>query len=113
MFPFGTPQEHQTVFLASSDFDEIFTCLGNRASDVTEAYMNATESFVIKIYTKMSTVSLTDLRIGVFKSLTDNDLQKLPPSRRALNNTLEELIMFDKSQLVISVSLIPKTGMGI
>ena len=75
--------------------------------------MNAIESFVMKIYTKMSTTSLTDLRIGVFKSLTDNGLQKLPPSRRALNNTLEELVMFGKSQLVISVSLIPKTGTGI
>ena len=27
---------------------------------------------------------MTDLRIDMFKSLTDNDLQKLPPSRIAL-----------------------------
>ena len=67
-----------------SDFDEIFIRLENRPSDVTEADMNAIESFVMKMYTKLSKISLTDLRIDMFKSLTDNDLRKLPPSRRAL-----------------------------
>ena len=66
-----------------SDFDEKFIRLGNRLSDVTEADMNAIESFVMKMYTKLSKISLTDLRIDMFKSLTDNDLRKLPPSRSA------------------------------
>ena len=67
-----------------SDFDEIFIRLGNRPSDVTEADMDAIESFIMKMYTKLSNISFTDLRINMFKSLTNNDLRKLPPSRRAL-----------------------------
>ena len=66
-----------------SDFDAIFIHPVKRPSDVTEADMNAIESFVMKMYTKLSKISLTDLRINMFKSLTD-DLQWLPPSRRAL-----------------------------
>ena len=67
-----------------SDFDEVFILLRNRSSYVTEADMKTIESFVMKMYTKLSKISLTDLRIDTFKSLTDNDLRKLPPSRRAL-----------------------------
>ena len=67
-----------------SDFDEIFIRLGNRPSDLTEADMNVIESFVMKMYAKLSKISLIDLKIDMFKSLTDNDLRKLPPSRTAL-----------------------------
>ena len=67
-----------------SDFDEVFICLRNRPSDMTEADMKAIESFAMKMCTKLSKKLLTDLRIDSFKSLTDNDLRKLPPSRRAL-----------------------------
>ena len=48
-----------------SNFDEIFICLGNRPSDVTEADMNPIESFIMKMYTKLSKISLTDLQIDV------------------------------------------------
>ena len=44
-----------------SDFDKIFIRLGNRPSYVTGADMNVTESFVLKMYTKLSKISLTDL----------------------------------------------------
>ena len=102
------------------DFDEVFIRFGNRTSDVTDADMNAIERFVMKMYTKLSKMSLTDLQIDMFISLTNNDLRKLPLSRRALEQhgrALEELVvelvMFGKSQLVISLSLILKTGMDI
>ena len=68
----------------SSDFDEIFIRLRNRPSDVTEAGMNVIEYFVMKMYTKLSKISSTNLRINMFKSLTDKDLRKLPPSRKTL-----------------------------
>ena len=42
----------------------------------------------MKVYTKLSKISLTDLRINMFKSLTDNHLRKLPPSRRALEQLI-------------------------
>ena len=58
--------------------------LGNRPSDVTEADTNAIESFVMKMYIKLSKISLTDLGINMFKSLTENGLRKLPPSRGVL-----------------------------
>ena len=99
------------------DFDEVFIRFGNRTSDVTDADMNAIERFVMKMYAKLSKMSLTDLQIDMFISLTNNDLRKLPLSRRALEQhgrALEELVvelvMFGKSQLVISLSLILKTG---
>ena len=102
------------------DFDEVFIRFGNRTSDVTDADMNAIERFVMKMYAKLSKMSLTDLQIDMFISLTNNDLRKLPLSRRALEQhrrALEELVvelvMFGKSQLVISLSLILKTGMDI
>ena len=101
------------------DFDEVFIRFGNRTSDVTDADMNAIERFVMKMYTKLSKMSLTDLQIDMFISLTNNDLRKLPLSRRALEQhgrALEELVvelvMFGKSQLVIPLSLILKTGDG-
>ena len=50
-----------------SDFDEIFIRLGYRPIDVTEADINAIESFVMKMYTKLSKISLTDFRIDMFK----------------------------------------------
>ena len=99
------------------DFDEVFIRFGNRTSDVTDADMNAIERFVMKMYAKLSKMSLTDLQIDMFISLTNNDLRKLPLSRRALEQhgrALEELVvelvMFGKSQLVIPLSLILKTG---
>ena len=49
-----------------SDFDEIFICLGNSPSDVTEADMNVTESLRYEDIHKFA------------------NLRKLPPSRRAL-----------------------------
>ena len=67
-----------------SDVNEMFIRFGNRAGDVTKTDMNATESFVMEMYTKLSKISLTDLRIDMFKSLKDNVLRKLPPSTRAL-----------------------------
>ena len=101
------------------DFDEVFIRFGNRPSHVTDADMNAIERFVMKMYPKLSKMSLTDLRIDMFISLTNNDLRKLPLSRRALEQhgrALEELVvelvMFGKSQLVIPLSLILKTGDG-
>ena len=66
-----------------SDFDEAFIRLGNKLSYVAEADMNGIENFAMKMYTKLSNISLTDLRIDMLKSLTDNDLRKLGPSRRA------------------------------
>ena len=82
--------------------------------------MNVIESFVMKMCTNLNKMSLADLRIDMFISLTNNDLRKLPLSRRALEQhgrALEELVvelvMFGKSQLVISLSLILKTGMDI
>ena len=101
------------------DFDEVFIRFGNRPSHVTDADMNAIERFVMKMYTKLSKMSLTDLQIDMFISLTNNDLRKLPLTRRALEQhgrALEELVvelvMFGKSQLVIPLSLILKTGDG-
>ena len=43
------------------NFDEVFIRLGNRPSDVIEADMNAIESFVMNMYTKLSKLSLADL----------------------------------------------------
>ena len=43
------------------NFDEVFIRLGNRPSDVIEVDMNAIESFVMKMYTKLSKLSLADL----------------------------------------------------
>lgn len=87
---------------------------------MTDADMNVIESFVMKMCTNLNKMSLADLRIDMFISLTNNDLRKLPLSRRALEQhrrALEELVvelvMFGKSQLVISLSLILKTGMDI
>ena len=99
-----------------SDFDEIFIRLGKRPSDVTEADMNAIESFIMKMYTKLSNISFTDLRINMFKSLTNNDLRKLPPSRRALEQhtrrTCYQAGYVWQESVVISLSLILKTGDG-
>ena len=66
------------------DFDKVFIRFGNRPSDVTDADMNVIESFVMKMCTNLNKMSLADLRIDVFISLTNNDLRKLPLSRRAL-----------------------------
>ena len=38
----------------------------------------------VKMQRKLSKIPLTDLRINMFKSLTDNNLRRLSPSRRAL-----------------------------
>ena len=95
-----------------SEFDEVFIRIWNRPSDVTEADMNAIESFVTKMYIKLSKISLTDLRIDMFKSLTDKDLWKLPPSRRALEKHIRRACYQAGYvwQLVIFLSLIVKTG---
>ena len=43
-------------------FDVVFIPLRNRPGNVTEAEINGIENFVMKIYTKLSKISLTDLR---------------------------------------------------
>ena len=98
-----------------SDFDKIFICLGNRQNDVIEADMNAIESFVLKMYTKMGRTSLTDLQINMFIFLTDNDLRKLPAGRRALKQYTRRACYqagYVWQELVISFSLITKIGDG-
>ena len=66
-----------------SNLDEVFICLGNEPGELTNTDMNITEKFVMKMYTKQNK-SLTLLRIELFKYMKDSDLQKLPPSREAL-----------------------------
>lgn len=44
------------------DFDVVFIPLRNRPGNVAEAEINGIENFVMKIYTKLSKISLTDLR---------------------------------------------------
>ena len=79
---------------------------------MTEADINAIESFVMKMYIKLSKISLTDLRIDMFKSLTENDLWKLPPGRRALEKHIRRACYHAGYvwQLVIFLSLIVKAG---
>ena len=67
-----------------SHVHEVFIRVGKRATDVTEADIMTIENFVITTHTKWSKISLTDLQIDMFKSLTDNNLRKLAPSRAAL-----------------------------
>ena len=44
------------------DFDVVFVPTSNRPGNVTEAEINGIENFVMKMYTKLSKISLTDLR---------------------------------------------------
>ena len=44
------------------DFDVVFIPIRNRPGNVTEAEINGIENFVMKMYTKLSKISLTDLR---------------------------------------------------
>ena len=62
----------------------LFSELGNKPSRISLDQINMLEKFVLEIYAVRKVDSLTQARLDKFMMSTDNDLQKLLPSREAL-----------------------------
>ena len=62
----------------------VFSKLGNKPLRLSLDQTNVLEKFVLEIYAVRKVDSLTQARLDKFMMSTDNDLQKLVPSREAL-----------------------------